>query len=138
MIRNVRIMVMLALVAFPVVALAQAAGFVATVTAESTDLRQKAADSSPSLDTVLEGTRLPAFGLSPDKQWVRVQSPDGSTVWVARKDVKVAKAGSEPAPQLEISATPTPNPKAPVARITPPPKATPAPTKTARKNPNTL
>lgn len=89
-------------------ALAQTAGFVATVTSESTDLRKNASGMAPSIDTVLKGTELPAFGLSPDKKWVRVRAPDGTTVWVSRNDVKVAKATE---PEAAPVATPTPAPK---------------------------
>ena len=96
---------------------AQTAGFVATVTSESTDLRKNASGMAPSIDTVLKGTELPAFGLSPDKKWVRVRAPDGSTVWVSRNDVKVAKAS-------EAEAVPAATPP-PAVKATPVPKATP-------------
>ena len=108
-----RVLLVLVLVAFAGAAgagraLAQTAGFVATVTSESTDLRKNASGMAPSIDTVLKGTELPAFGLSPDKKWVRVRAPDGSTVWVSRNDVKVAKASE---PEAVPASTPTPAPK---------------------------
>ena len=74
------------------IALAQTAGFVATVTADSADLRKNASDGAPRTDTVMKGAKLPAFGLSPDKKWVRVKAPNGETVWIGRADVKLAKA----------------------------------------------
>lgn len=87
-------------------AFAQAQGFVATVKSESTDLRKNANGLAPSIDTVLKGTKLPAFGLSPDKNWVRVRAPDGATVWVSRNDVKVTRA-TEPEPPIQ-KVTPVP------------------------------
>lgn len=91
-----RLLLASALLAVP--SLARAAGFIATVTAESTDLRKSSNDGAPRLDTILRGTKLQAFGLSPDKKWVRVKAPDGSTVWVARADVKVTKGEPPPPP----------------------------------------
>lgn len=129
-----------ALVAAPAVSLAQAAGFVATVTAESTDLRMNANDGAQRLDTILRGTKLQAFGLSPDKKWVRVKAPDGSTVWIARADVKVTKGEPPPVfdddlpPELAKSA---PTPGGATARATPRATARPAATPGTKVSPGT-
>ncbi|HVO29688.1 MAG TPA: hypothetical protein VMV18_03095, partial [bacterium] len=60
---------------------AQTAQFTATVTAEDADLRSQAAAGASVVDHVFKGSKLPAFGLSPDKQWVRVKGPSGSA-WI--------------------------------------------------------
>lgn len=118
MTRLLRIFAVVAGLSVGAVAYAQAAGFTATVTAESTDLRKNANGLAPSIDTVLKGTALPAFGLSQDKKWVRVRAPDGSTVWVARNDVKVVKGSAPPAEDGVAASTPTPKT---VAKATPRP-----------------
>lgn len=76
-------------------ALAQTAAFTATITAESADLVDKSASNASVVDHVFKGTRLPAFGLSPDRQWVRVKGPAG-TAWVARSLVAVTKGAPAP------------------------------------------
>ena len=117
--RGLRLLLLVLALAIGGVAYAQTAAFTATVTAESTDLRKNANGLAPSIDTVLKGTQLPAFGLSPDKKWVRVRAPDGTTVWIARNDVKVAKTGAATA---ESAPTPTPKPaKTATATTTPKP-----------------
>lgn len=102
------------------IALAQTAGFVATVTDSSgVDLHRNAGTTSPKVGHATKGEKLPAFGLSPDKQWVKVKTGDG-TAWVLRASVAVAKAG--PNDNVEASSTPAPRatPTA-VARNTPGP-----------------
>lgn len=71
-------------------AVAQTARFTATVTSDNADLRARASSGATVVDHVFKGTKLPAFGLSPDKQWVRVKGPDGSA-WIQRSAVAVTR-----------------------------------------------
>ena len=87
-------------------ALAQTAAFTATVTAESADLRDKSTNSGSIVDHVFKGSKLPAFGLSPDKQWVRVKGPAG-TAWVSRSQVAVTKGAPKEGGDDSPAATPS-------------------------------
>lgn len=118
-----------ALLAFPLFAIAQTAGFEATVTSASADLRKNASATAVRVETVSKGTKLPAYGLSPDKKWVNVKGPEGKA-WISRSDVTLLKAGAAAAPTPADdgfgdtssfpSSTPTKTPK-------------PTPTKTTSK-----
>lgn len=77
-------------------ALAQT-GFVATVTSDSADLRKTASAGGVRVGSLKKGEKVPAYGLSPDKQWVKVKGPDGAA-WVSRKDVSVARGTAAAAP----------------------------------------
>lgn len=113
-------LLLLAVLAFPLIAIAQTAGFEATVTSASADLRKNASATAVRVETVSKGTKLPAYGLSPDKKWVNVKGPEGKA-WISRSDVTLLKAGAAaPSPEDDgfsdtssfPSSTATPKPKA--------------------------
>lgn len=94
-------------------ALAQPA-FVATVTADSADLRKTASAGGVRVGSLKKGEKVPAYGLSKNKEWVRVKGPDGAA-WVSRRDVRVARGtvAAPPPPRRETNTRSTSGPGGP-------------------------